>query len=78
MHMLPYPISNRLNINDNDFVNDLHLTLGKGQIDWQEFRTELKTLLENGEMKEMPSILLELKSLESFEESIGLFQQLFD
>ena len=72
------PFIKHMHINDNDFVNDLHLTLGKGQIDWQEFRTELKTLLENGEMKEMPSILLELKSLESFEESIGLFQQLFD
>ena len=72
------PFIKHMHINDNDFVNDLHLTLGKGQIDWQEFRTELKTLLENGEMKEMPSILLELKSLESFEESIVLFQQLFD
>lgn len=72
------PFIKHMHINDNDFVNDLHLTLGKGQIDWLEFRTELKTLLENEEMKEMPSILLELKSLESFEESIGLFQKLFD
>ena len=65
-------------INDNDLINDLHMTLGKGKIDWQEFKRELELLLESGIMKETPGILIELKSLESFEESIELFNHVFN
>ena len=54
------------------------MTLGKGKIDWQEFRRELELLLEGGIMKETPGILIELKSLESFEESIELFNHVFN
>ena len=67
-----------MHVNDNDLVNDLHLPLGSGKIDWQEFSKELKRLYENGELKELPSILLELKSLEAFEESIAVFYKLFE
>lgn len=71
------PFIKHIHINDNDLVNDLHMTLGKGEIDWQEFHDELLKLVDEGGIKEMPSILLELKSLESFEESMILFNQLF-
>ena len=67
-----------MHINDNDLIDDLHMTLGKGKIDWQEFRRELELLLEGGIMKETPGILIELKSLESFEESIELFNHVFN
>ena len=72
------PYIKHMHINDNDLINDLHMTLGKGKIDWQEFRRELELLLESGIMKEMPGILIELKSLESFEESIELFNHVFN
>lgn len=72
------PYIRHMHINDNDLVNDLHLPLGSGKIDWQEFSKELKRLYENGELKELPSILLELKSLEAFEESIAVFYKLFE
>lgn len=72
------PYIKHMHINDNDLINDLHMPLGKGKIDWQEFRRELELLLESGIMKEMPGILIELKSLESFEESIELFNHVFN
>ena len=72
------PYIKHMHINDNDLINDLHMPLGKGKIDWQEFRRELELLLEGGIMKETPGILIELKSLESFEESIELFNHVFN
>ena len=72
------PYIKHMHINDNDLINDLHMTLGKGKIDWQEFRRELELLLEGGIMKETPGILIELKSLESFEESIEMFNHVFN
>ena len=71
------PYIKHMHINDNDLINDLHMTLGKGKIDWQEFGAELEKLVKSGEMKEMPGILIEVKSLESFEESMELFNHLF-
>lgn len=72
------PYIKHMHINDNDLVNDLHLPLGKGKINWQKFYKELRKLYENGNLKELPSILLELKSLEAFEESITVFNNLFE
>ena len=66
-----------MHINDNDLINDLHMTIGKGKINWQEFGAELEMLVKSGEMKETPGILIEVKSLESFEESMELFNHLF-
>lgn len=71
------PFIKHIHINDNDLANDLHMTLGKGEIDWEEFKNELVKLVDEGVIKEKPSILLELKSLESFEESIEFYNKLF-
>lgn len=72
------PYIRHMHINDNDLVNDLHMPLGKGQIDWMEFRNEVERLCSAGELKEIPSMLMELKSLEAFEESVKVFHKLFD
>ncbi|MGN0695578.1 MAG: sugar phosphate isomerase/epimerase family protein [Oscillospiraceae bacterium] len=49
-----------LHINDNDLINDLHLAVGDGQIDWKEFRKNYDSCLCRAD-----TALIETSSLEN-------------
>ena len=52
------PYVKHMHINDNDLVNDLHLAIGDGKINWREFALHLK----NGLSPQ--TILIEISSVE--------------
>lgn len=65
-----------MHINDNDLRADRHWSVGKGQLDWVSFLQTLDDLVKKGNM-EYPSVLLELKSLEAFEESMKFLENAY-
>lgn len=54
------PFLRHLHINDNDLRNDLHLAVGDGKIDWQEFKRNYDSCLSRAE-----TALIETSSLEN-------------
>lgn len=58
------PYIRHMHINDNDRVNDLHLELGTGQLDWQLYDSELRRHGVN------TSVLVEMRDLERQRRSI--------
>ncbi len=64
------PYVRHMHINDNDFVHDLHLPLGEGDIDWRKF-SELYRKYFSGS-----SILIEHTDVKKQEKSIKFFNRL--
>lgn len=58
-----------MHINDNDLVNDLHLPVGAGRTDWEQFGA----LLEKYDYK--GSILIEVKGYEAIKASLEFMQK---
>lgn len=58
------PYIKHLHINDNDLKNDLHLAIGDGRIDWQEFKRSYE-----GYLYKAKTALIETSSLENQERS---------
>lgn len=63
------PYIRHMHINDNDLKDDLHLTVGEGQIDWNYFT---KVMRERGIDA---SVLMEIKSPEAQEKSWKYIQE---
>lgn len=59
-----YPYIKHMHINDNNLIEDLHLPVGKGSIDWEEY----KVLMERYRLE--PTVLIEVNSIEKQKESI--------
>lgn len=53
------PYVRHIHINDNDLKNDLHLAVGGGKIDWNEFKARL-----DSELSGASSVLIETSSIE--------------
>ena len=53
-----------MHINDNNLKDDLHLPVGRGRIDWQQFRNLVEKYQVNA------SVLLEVKGFEAQKESL--------
>lgn len=64
------PYVKHLHINDNDLVNDLHLCIGEGRIDWKLFKKNYETYFPKA------SVLVEIKSLDAAEKSLEYIQKL--
>lgn len=58
------PYVKHIHINDNDLVNDLHLALGEGEIDWECFKAYYHTYFPQA------SVLIEMKDLQAAEKSL--------
>ena len=58
-----------IHLNDNDGKNDLHLPIGKGLINWSNFKTQLSQL-------NNPTILIETSTIESQISSIDYLSSL--
>lgn len=58
------PYVKHVHINDNDLVNDLHLAIGEGKIDWQRFKDYYETCFPQA------SVLIEMKDLQAAEKSL--------
>lgn len=58
-----------IHINDNDLKNDLHLPVGTGQMDWQEF----DRLIRNSRI-EAP-VLVEVKGYDAQKKSLEYMKQ---
>lgn len=54
------PFVKHMHINDNDLVNDLHLAVGDGKIDWNKFKSHFEN-----ELSEAESVLIETSSIEN-------------
>ena len=59
-----FPYIKHLHINDNDLKDDLHLAVGDGQINWQEFKTYYEKYFTDC------SILIEVTGIEKQRKSI--------
>lgn len=64
------PYVKHIHINDNDLVHDLHLPLGEGSIDWDEFSELYKTYLSRA------SVLIEHTGIERQERSLKFLRKL--
>ena len=58
------PYIRHMHINDNNLKDDLHLPVGRGRIDWQQFRNLVEKYQVNA------SVLLEVKGFEAQKESL--------
>ena len=58
------PYIRHMHINDNNLKDDLHLPVGRGKIDWQQFRHLMEKYQVNA------SVLLEVKGFEAQKESL--------
>lgn len=58
------PYIRHIHINDNDLNNDLHLAVGSGQLDWQEFDSLIR------QYQVETSVLVEVNGYEAQEESL--------
>lgn len=61
------PYVKHMHINDNDLVSDLHMAVGDGQINWDEFYSLYELFADD------PTILIETSSLENQKRSIDRF-----
>ena len=59
-----YPYIRHMHINDNNLLADLHQPVGRGKIDWAEYRILME------EYKLEPSVLIEVAGAENQRESI--------
>ncbi len=64
------PYVKHIHINDNDFVSDLHLTVGAGNIDWIKFKTYYEEYFSGA------SVLLEVTGYEKSKQSLEFIKQL--
>lgn len=64
------PYVRHIHINDNDFTKDLHLAVGNGKINWQEFKRYYTTYFPEA------SVLLEVTGLEKTKQSLAYIRQL--
>ncbi len=58
------PYIRHIHINDNDLQNDLHLAVGAGKLDWQEFDRLIR------QYRVEAPVLVEVKGVEAQEESL--------
>lgn len=65
--LLPY--IRHIHINDNDLQQDLHLAMGKGQMDWKKYQKNVK------EYAEEASVLVEVKGIGQQRESLCYMQE---
>ncbi len=63
------PYIRHIHINDNDLQNDLHLAIGAGQIDWQEFDRIIRQHQINA------TVLVEVSCYEAQKESLEYMKQ---
>lgn len=63
------PFTKHLHINDNDLKSDLHLSIGSGEIDWQQFS---RCMVECGTTC---SALIEVRGTKNQEESLEYMQK---
>lgn len=63
------PYVKHIHINDNDLVDDLHLAVGEGKIDWDAFRDMLKEKFPD------VTVLIETSTLERQEKSIEYLKE---
>ena len=63
------PYIRHIHINDNDLQNDLHLAIGAGQIDWQEFDRFIRRC------RIEASVLVEVSGYEAQKESLEYMKQ---
>ena len=64
------PYVKHLHLNDNDFVTDLHQSLGTGQIDWNKFKEYYEKYFNKA------SVLLEVTGIEKTKESLDFLATL--
>lgn len=64
------PYVKHIHINDNDLVQDLHLELGTGKIDWKRFKEYYETYFPQA------SVLIEMRDLAAAEKSLEFIQKL--
>ncbi len=64
------PYIKHVHINDNDGIRDLHLPVGAGKIDWNEFGKNKESYFYDS------SILIEVNGLENIKKSIEFVQKL--
>lgn len=62
MHLAPYV--KHIHINDNDFVSDLHLAIGDGNIDWNKFKELYEKYFSQA------SVLIEVSDIEKARKSL--------
>ncbi|MGN0641860.1 MAG: sugar phosphate isomerase/epimerase family protein [Huintestinicola sp.] len=58
------PYTKHMHINDNDLISDLHLPVGSGKINWEEF------VKDYAKLPLTPSVLIEVSSPEKQEKSL--------
>ena len=63
------PYIRHIHINDNDLVNDLHLAVGTGKLDWQEFDRLIRQYQINA------SVLVEVSGYQAQKESLEYMKQ---
>ncbi len=64
------PYIKHVHINDNDLVDDLHLALGEGKIDWKYFKYYYETYFPKA------SVLIEMRDLAAAEKSLKFIRGL--
>ena len=64
------PYVKHIHINDNDFVSDLHLPVGTGNIDWKKFKEYYQQYFSKA------SVLLEVTGYEKSKQSLEFIKQL--
>lgn len=64
------PYVKHIHINDNDFVSDLHLSLGTGKINWYKFKEYYEKYFNKA------SVLLEVTGIEKTKESLEFIRNL--
>lgn len=63
------PYIRHIHINDNDLENDLHLAVGTGRVDWQEFDQLIR------QYRIEASVLVEVNGYEAQKESLEYMKQ---
>ncbi len=64
------PYIKHVHINDNDFISDLHMALGKGKIDWNRFKKNYQMNFNQA------TILVEMNGIEKIRESLKYLSEL--
>ncbi len=65
-----HPYVKHIHINDNDFKEDLHLSLGEGRIDWDKFKKYYEQYFMDA------SVLIELRGYENIKKSLEYLKSL--
>jgi len=64
------PYMRHLHINDNDLKKDMHLSVGEGRTDWNQFKHLI------GQCDPKPSVLVEMKGYEAQKKSLEYLKKL--